>query len=83
MPTDWITVSGVITNIATALDLGYRYTPHEKLSGKSAEDILKKVDKILLGAHVVLENHKDVLPEETYRELKSTYRKYVSAAFNF
>ncbi|KAF8602491.1 hypothetical protein BDV93DRAFT_557494 [Ceratobasidium sp. AG-I] len=76
MPTDWITVSGVITNIATALDLGYRYTPHEKIAGKSAEDILKKVEKVLRSANVVLENHKDILPGETFKELKDTYRKY-------
>ncbi|KAF8593333.1 hypothetical protein BDV93DRAFT_566662 [Ceratobasidium sp. AG-I] len=73
MPTDWIAVSGVITNIATALDLGYRYTPHEKIVGKNAGDILKDVDNILHSTSVVLENHKDLLPPKEYNELKGIY----------
>ena len=75
MPTDWIAVSGVITNIATALDLGYRYTPHEKIVGKNTGDILKEVDNILHSTSVVLENHKDLLPPKEYNELKGMYRR--------
>ncbi|KAF8600262.1 hypothetical protein BDV93DRAFT_525538 [Ceratobasidium sp. AG-I] len=76
MPTDWITVGGVITNIATALDLGYRYAPHEKIVGKSTSDILRDIDKILLSTSVLLENHKGLLPPEEYNELKGMYRHY-------
>lgn len=76
MSTDWITVSGVITNIATALDLGYRYGPYEKIKGKNTTEILKDVDKVLLGTSVVLENHRDLLPPDEYHELKSMYRSY-------
>jgi hypothetical protein len=75
MPTDWMKVGGVITNLATALDLGYRYTPYEKIGGKSAVDVLKQVDKVLSSTNTLLENHKELLPPEEYVELKNTYRK--------
>jgi hypothetical protein len=71
---DWITVSGVITNVATALDLGYRYAPYEAIQGKDAGVLLKEADDILRSTSVVLENHKDILTAEDYERFKVQYR---------
>ncbi|KAF8596712.1 hypothetical protein BDV93DRAFT_563040 [Ceratobasidium sp. AG-I] len=73
---DWITVSGVITNVATALDLSYRYAPQEMIVGKDAGTILKEAKQVLRDAVVVLEDHRDVLPLEQYEKFKLEYRNY-------
>ncbi|CAE6491896.1 unnamed protein product [Rhizoctonia solani] len=57
-------------------DPGYHYMPYERIVGKSATDILKQVDKILQSTNVVLENHKDYLPEAQFAALKKAYRRY-------
>jgi hypothetical protein len=77
MPTDWNRVTGVVTNLATALDIGYRYAPYEKIAGKSAADILKQVDKVLQATNTVLENHKEYLPASQFAELKKAYCRYM------
>ncbi|KAF8602492.1 hypothetical protein BDV93DRAFT_509254 [Ceratobasidium sp. AG-I] len=71
---DWITVSGVVTNVASMLDLGYRYTPYEAIRGRDAEVVLKEVGDILRNANTVLENQKDVLSSEVYATLKTRHR---------
>jgi hypothetical protein len=71
---DWITVSGVITNVATVFDLGYRYAPYEAIQGKDAGVLLKEVDEILRSTSVVLDNHKDLLTPDEYERLKAQYR---------
>jgi hypothetical protein len=71
---DWITVSGVITNVATALDLGYRYAPYQAIQGRDAGVLLKEVDEILLSTSVVLENHRELLTPEEYEKFKAQYR---------
>ncbi|KAF8595497.1 hypothetical protein BDV93DRAFT_514941 [Ceratobasidium sp. AG-I] len=73
---DWITVSGVVTNVATIFDLGYRYAPYEVIQGKDAGAVLKEVDDILRSTKDVLENHKDILDPEEYTRLKAQYRSY-------
>ncbi|KAF8602472.1 hypothetical protein BDV93DRAFT_557469 [Ceratobasidium sp. AG-I] len=73
---DWITVSGVITNVATAFDLSYRYAPHEMIVGKDAGTLLKEAKQILRDAVVVLEDHKDVLSPDEYERFKLQYRSY-------
>ncbi|KAG9123486.1 hypothetical protein FRC07_014883, partial [Ceratobasidium sp. 392] len=72
---DWIAITGAITNVATAIDLGYRYHPNEAIYGKDAEKILKQVDEILNHSNIVLENHKDILDGDVYDELKDKYRR--------
>lgn len=72
---DWITVSGVITNVATALDLSYRYAPQDMIVSKDAGTILKEAKEVLRDAVVVLEDHKDILPPEQYEKFKLEYRK--------
>lgn len=74
---DWITISGLITNVATALDLSYRYTPHEVIRGKDAAALLREADRILQDTNVVLENHRDELPPEQYKVFKLQYRSFV------
>jgi hypothetical protein len=71
---DWITVSGVITNVATAFDLGYRYVPYEAIQGKDAGALLKDVDEILRSTSVVLDNHKDLLTPQEFERFKAQYR---------
>lgn len=77
MSNDWTRLSGFVTNIATAPDLGHRYASYEKIAGKSATDILKQVDKILQSTNVLLENHKDYLPANQFTEFKRAYCRYL------
>ena len=71
---DWFAVTGAITNVATAIDLGYRYRPTDAIYGKDAGDILKEVDEILKSSNAVLENHKDILDGDEYEDLRDRYR---------
>ncbi|KAG8730554.1 hypothetical protein FRC11_006427 [Ceratobasidium sp. 423] len=78
MSVEWTHESGAaaVTNIPVSIDLGYRYSAYEKVSGKSAADILKQVDKILQSTNVLLENHREYLPEHQFTEFKKAYRRY-------
>lgn len=73
---DWFAVTGAITNVATAIDMGYRYRPTEIVYGKDAGDILKQVDEILKHSKDVLENHKGLLEDELYEDLCDKHRIY-------
>ncbi|KAG8719283.1 hypothetical protein FRC08_003233 [Ceratobasidium sp. 394] len=73
---DWFAITGAITNIATAIDLGCRYSPNEAVYGPDAEKLLKQVDEILNHTNTVLENHKGILDENVYEELKDKYRVF-------
>ncbi|KAG8721098.1 hypothetical protein FRC09_008500, partial [Ceratobasidium sp. 395] len=71
---DWFAITGAITNVATAIDLGCRYNPNEAMYGRDAEKLLKQVDEILSHSNTVLENHKDILDGDVYEHLKDRYR---------
>lgn len=71
---DWITVSGVVTNVASMLDLGHRYTPYEAIRGRDAAAMLTEVGEILRNANTVLENQKDSFSPEDYAALKAQHR---------
>ncbi|KAG8785312.1 hypothetical protein FRC12_017750, partial [Ceratobasidium sp. 428] len=71
---DWFAITGAITNVATAIDLGCRYNPNEAMYGRDAEKLLKQVDEILSHSNTVLENHKDILDGDVYEHLKDKYR---------
>lgn len=70
---DWFAITGAITNVATAFDLTYRYGP--ETMHEDASKILAKVDEILGHSNAVLENHKGVLDDKTYEDLKDKYRE--------
>ncbi|KAG8728734.1 hypothetical protein FRC10_004615, partial [Ceratobasidium sp. 414] len=73
---DWFAITGAISNVATAIDLGYRYNPNESIHGPDAEKLLKQVDEILSHSNTVLENHKGILDEDMYETLKDKYRVF-------
>ncbi|KAG8710178.1 hypothetical protein FRC08_017517 [Ceratobasidium sp. 394] len=73
---DWYAITGAITNVATAIDLGYRYSPNEAVYGPDAEKLLKQVDEILNHSNTVLENHKGILDDDVYETLKDKYRVF-------
>ncbi|KAG8719281.1 hypothetical protein FRC08_003231 [Ceratobasidium sp. 394] len=73
---DWFAITGAITNVATAIDLGFRYNPNEVVNGPSAEKMLEKIDKILNHSNTVLENHKGIMEEDVYENLKDKYRVF-------
>ncbi|CAE6418989.1 unnamed protein product [Rhizoctonia solani] len=66
-----------VTSIPSSIDVGYSYSAYEQVSGKSAAEILKQVDKILQSTNVLLENHKEYLPEHQFTEFKKAYRRQV------
>ncbi|KAF8752047.1 hypothetical protein RHS01_07854 [Rhizoctonia solani] len=49
-------------NSAVTFESHYRYTPYEKITGKTAADILKEVDQTPQSSNTVLECHRDYLP---------------------
>ncbi|KAF8595938.1 hypothetical protein BDV93DRAFT_563843 [Ceratobasidium sp. AG-I] len=77
MPESWTEIAGAVNTFTTFFDFGarYGYSTYRLVEGKSAKEMLDRVDEILKDAQQVLENHKQLLPEGQYPSLKVKHRR--------
>ncbi|QRV89238.1 TPR-2 domain protein [Ceratobasidium sp. AG-Ba] len=70
----WISVSALVGNVASAFDLGSRSGTPARPVESDAGVLLDEVDKILVRAKDMLDNHKDLLPASEYALFSAQYR---------
>lgn len=77
MPQSWSEIAGAVNTFTTFFDFGarYGYSTYRLVEGKSAKEMLDRIDDILKDANQVLENHKQLLPEGQYPSLKVKHRR--------
>jgi hypothetical protein len=77
MPESWGEIAGAVNTFTTFFDFGARhgYSTYQLVEGKSAKEMLDRIDEILKDANQVLENHKQLLPEGQYPALKVKHRR--------
>ncbi|KAG8710179.1 hypothetical protein FRC08_017518 [Ceratobasidium sp. 394] len=73
---DWLSIAGAITGVATAIDRAYRSRSNETLHGPDAGKLLKEVEELLSYSNTILEDYKDTMDEDEYRVLKGKYHEY-------
>ncbi|KAG8736955.1 hypothetical protein FRC10_008692 [Ceratobasidium sp. 414] len=76
MSSDWISVNGIVTTIATAIDLGYRSLTYQRVRPENPLEVLRRVDRMLEDTRGVIENHRDLMPDSRFNDLMSWYANY-------
>ncbi|QRV74472.1 TPR-2 domain protein [Ceratobasidium sp. AG-Ba] len=70
----WISVSALVGKVASAFDLGSRPSTPARPVESDAAVLLDEVDRILVRAKDMLDNHKDLLPASEYASFSAQYR---------
>lgn len=80
MPGSWYEVSGHMGSITNLFDIKGRSTStsYRLIEGKSAAELLQKIDKILRDAKEVLQDYSKLLPEEQLKALQGRHRRWVT-----